>query len=62
MGQLISQEVMAPFYPPQSRVNFTGIQFNKMKETPVEAGSAAEMEVGRKAAGKVAIRGQCFNR
>ena len=56
MGQFISQETLAPFYPPQSRVNFAGIQFNKVKETPVEAGGAAEMEIGGKTAGKVAMR------
>jgi hypothetical protein len=61
MGQFILQEALAPFYLPQSRVSFTGIQFNKMQETPVEAGDTAEMEIGRKAAGTVAMRCQCFN-
>jgi hypothetical protein len=55
MDQFVLQEPLAPFYPPQSRVNFAGIQFNVVKETSVEAGGAAEMEVGGKAAGGVAM-------
>src|SRR5687768_5308245 len=61
MNQFTLEEALAPFNPPQWRVNFGGIQFNKMKEPPVEAGAPTEMDVGSKAAGQVAIRGQCFN-
>ena len=50
-------EALASFNPPQWRVNFVGIQFNKMKEPTVEAGSSTQMDVSGKAACKVVIRG-----
>src|SRR5687767_15855936 len=57
MHQFILEEALASFNPPQWRVNFAGIQFNKMKEPTVEAGSSTQMDVSGKAACKVVIRG-----
>src|SRR5215207_2462281 len=62
MNQFILDEMLASFNPPQWRINFAWIQFNKVKKTALKTGAPTEMDVGSKAAGRIAIRCQFFNR